>query len=70
MSNLAWQEEKEKKGHLIFFQYTVKTELPFWECFTYFGCKTKTGVARILVIFQDRPMFSHIIEKVSVRAFH
>jgi len=28
------------------------------------------GVERILVIFQDRPMFSHIIRKVSARAFH
>jgi len=28
------------------------------------------GVVRILVIFQGRPMFSHIIEKVSARAFH
>jgi len=37
---------------------------------TCFECETKTGVARILVIFQDRPVFSHIIHKVSVRAFH
>ena len=28
---------------------------------TCFGCETKTGVVRILVNFQDRPMFSHII---------
>jgi len=28
------------------------------------------GVVRILVIFQDRPMFSHIIRKVLARAFH
>ena len=28
------------------------------------------GVVRILVIFQDKPMFSHIIRKVSARAFH
>jgi len=28
------------------------------------------GLVRILVIFQDRPMFSHIIRKVSARAFH
>jgi len=28
------------------------------------------GVMRILVIFQDTTMFSHIIQKVSVRAFH
>ena len=28
------------------------------------------GAIRILVIFQDRPLFSQIIEKVSARAFH
>jgi len=28
------------------------------------------GVVRILVIFQDRPTFSHTIHKVSTRAFH
>jgi len=28
------------------------------------------GVVRILVIIYGRPMFSHIIQKVSVRAFH
>jgi len=27
-------------------------------------------VGRILVIFQDRPVFSHIIRKVLARAFH
>ena len=32
--------------------------------------ETKTKVVRILVIFQDRPMLSHIIWKVSARAFH
>jgi len=28
------------------------------------------GVVRILVIFQARPVFNHIIQKVSARAFH
>jgi len=28
------------------------------------------GVARILVKFKDRPMFSHTIQKVSARSFH
>jgi len=28
------------------------------------------GVLHILVILQDRPIFSHIIQKVSARAFH
>ena len=39
---------------------------------TFFGCETKTGVVRILVVFffQDMPVFSHIIQKVSTRAFH
>jgi len=32
--------------------------------------ETKTRIARILVIFQDKPMFSHIIQNVSARAFH
>jgi len=39
----------------------------FYGCF---GSETKTGVVRILVIFQDRPMFSHIIQKVFARASH
>jgi len=33
-----------------------------------FGAKPKQ--VRILVVFQDRLMFSHIIKKVSARAFH
>jgi len=33
-------------------------------------CETKTGVVRILIIFQDRPVFSHLILKVSARDFH
>jgi len=41
----------------------------FGECFTCFGCETETGVIRIFVIFQDRPMFSHIIRKVLAKAF-
>jgi len=47
-----------------------KNKTSFGECYTYFGCETKTGVVRILVIFQGRPMFSHVIEKVLVRAFY
>jgi len=42
-----------------------KTKTTFWGCF---GCETKTGV-RILVIFQDTPMFSHINGKLSPRPF-
>jgi len=35
---------------------------PFYgECYTCFGCETKTVLVRILVIFQDRPMLSRII---------
>jgi len=41
----------------------------FRECYTCFGCETKTGLVRSLVIFQGTPMFSHIIKKVSARAF-
>jgi len=36
---------------------------------TFFGYETKTGEERILVIFQDRPMFSHINGKISLRPF-
>jgi len=32
--------------------------------------ETKTGVGHILVIFQDRHLFNHIIQKVAARAFH
>jgi len=35
--------------------------------YTCFGRETKTGVLRILVIIQDRPLFSHIILKVARR---
>ena len=40
---------------------TVKTKPRFGECYACFGCETKTGVVRILVTFQDRPIFSNII---------
>ena len=43
---------------------------PFGETYACFGCEAKTGAERILVIFQDRLMFSHINQKVSARAFH
>jgi len=33
------------------------------------GWETKTGVVRILIIFQPRPMFSHINGKLSPRPF-
>jgi len=36
---------------------------------TCFGCEPETGIARIRIIFFDRPMFSHIIQKVWARAF-
>jgi len=42
----------------------------FREGHTCFGCETKTGIVRISDIFQDRPMISHIIQKVSSRAFY
>jgi len=50
--------------------YAVLRHYPGSKSKPCFGCETKTGVVRILVIFQDRPMFSHIIQKVSARAFH
>jgi len=43
----------------------------FGEYYTCSGCETKLGrVIRIFVTFQDRPMLSKIIQKVSARAFH
>jgi len=56
--------------YLHFHKYTVKTKPRFGECYACFGYETKTGLTRILVIFQDGAMFSHIIEKVLTRAFH
>jgi len=47
----------------------VKTKLPFWGMVYLFWVRDQNGViARNSVIFQDRPMFSHIIQKVSARA--
>ena len=40
---------------------TVKTKSRFGERYSCFGCETKTGVVRILVVFHVRLMFSHII---------
>ena len=41
----------------------------FREVYIRLGCETETGVVRILVIFQDRPMFSHINGELSPRPF-
>ena len=49
---------------------TVKTKKKrFGKCYTCLGRENKTGVVCILVNFEDRPMFSHIIQNVSARAF-
>jgi len=40
-----------------------KQNTHFRECYACFGCETKTGVVRILVIFHHRPMSSHIRRK-------
>jgi len=48
----------------------LKRNTCFRERHTCFGCETETGVFRIIVVFQDRSMFSHIIQKVSERAFY
>jgi len=42
-----------------------KQNIRFRELYTCFGCETKTGVVRILVIFQGRPLLSHINGKLS-----
>jgi len=48
--------------YVLFMKYlTVKTKPRFRECYTFFGCETKKEVVHILVVFQDEPMFSHII---------
>ena len=39
----------------------LKQNTRFRECYPSFGCETKTGVVRILVIFQDGHMLSRII---------
>jgi len=36
----------------------------------FLGNETETGVVRILVIFQERVIFSYIIQEVLARAFH
>jgi len=65
------QKDKKKTSTFQYkFENAVKTKTRLGECYTCFGYETKTGVVRILVIFQDRPMFSLIIQKVSARAFH
>jgi len=51
-------------------RFTVNTKPRFGKCYTCFGCATKPGVVRNLVILQDGRMFSHIIKRVSARAFH
>jgi len=61
-------------GHVAFLarkpsHNTVKINPRFWECYTCFGYATTMGVGRISVIFQDRPMFGHIIQKVSAESF-
>jgi len=51
-------------------QNTVKTKHTF-QGVLYLGfcCETKMGLVGVLVIFQDRPMFSHIDGKLSPRPF-
>jgi len=54
----------------LYILYTVKTTPRFGESYTWFGCETKRGVVRVLVIFQDRHILNRIIQKVSARASH
>jgi len=46
-----------------------KQNIRLGECYTCFGCETNTEVVRSVVIFQHRPMFSHINGKLSPRPF-
>jgi len=59
-------------GHMsiadVYQMNTAKTISRFWGCYIC-GYDTKTGVVRILVIFQCGPMFSHINGKLSPRPF-
>jgi len=50
------------------FMNTVKTKPPFWGMLAVGGVKPR--VVRTWVIFQDRPMFSHINGKLSPRLFY
>ena len=57
---------------LAFFEIriiTAKQDPRFGECYICFGYETKTGEVRILVIFQQGPMFSYINGKLSPRPF-
>jgi len=47
----------------------LKQNPRFGECCTCFEYETETGLERILVIFQRRPMFSHINGKLLPRPF-
>jgi len=44
-------------------------KIRFTESIACFGCETETGVVRILVIFQDGLIISHINGKLSPRPF-
>jgi len=46
-----------------------KNKTPYSGSYSSFRCETKTGVVRIFVIFQDKPMFSHTNGKLSPRPF-
>jgi len=60
----------ELTNNLIFAcEITVNTKYPFWGMLYLFRVWTKKVVVRILVIFQHRPMFSHINGKLSSRPF-
>jgi len=80
MTNLYFDCKCDNRKHGPFLVYDTenrplctvhsKNTTPFWGMLYPSGCKTKMGVVSILVIFPDRPMFSHIIRKVLARAFH
>jgi len=49
---------------------TVITQKLVRGVFASFGCGNTLRAVGILLIIQDRPMFSYAVQKVSVRAFH
>ena len=61
--------KEKRKFRLISLSYTQSKQTRFMEFYTCVGCETKTGVVGIWVIFQGRPMFSHINGKLSTRPF-
>jgi len=74
---LSWKL-REKGVFQLFFEIDLCSAISFKrsrrefliDVAEHWSISKNKGQMRILVIFQDRPMFSHIIQKVSARVFH